>query len=129
MSQEDIEQILSIQEQPVTSMILGPKEGPGLVVWGHSDVPSRLPRLCVLLSLLLSFVATSHVPSMRALNLAESEDSGMAGALSELDDITVRGLAWSGGGRGIVRVDVTADDGNTWHTAELKAFLRGVKKD
>ena len=28
--------------------------------------------------------------------------------LSELDDIRVRGFAWSGGGRGIVRVDVVA---------------------
>jgi len=60
--------IQSVQEQPVTSMILEPKDG----------------------------------------------------ATSELDDITVRGFAWSGGGRGIVRVDVSADGGKTWHTAELK---------
>lgn len=65
---EDLEKVQSIQEQPVTSMILEPKDG----------------------------------------------------SVSELDDITVRGLAWSGGGRGIVRVDVTADGGKTWHTAELK---------
>ena len=32
---------------------------------------------------------------------------------------TVRGLAWSGGGRGIVRVDVSGDNGATWHTATL----------
>ena len=31
------------------------------------------------------------------------------------------GFAWSGGGRNIVRVDVSADGGNTWHTAELGA--------
>jgi len=68
MSEEDIAQIQSIQEQPVTSMILEPKEG----------------------------------------------------STSELDDITVRGIAWSGGGRSIVRVDVTVDDGKTWHTAVLK---------
>ena len=35
------------------------------------------------------------------------------------DTIDVRGFAWSGGGRGIVRVDVSADDGATWHTASL----------
>ena len=29
------------------------------------------------------------------------------------------GYAWSGGGRGIVRVDVSADNGETWTTAEL----------
>ena len=35
--------------------------------------------------------------------------------------VTLKGLAWSGGGRGIVRVDVSADGGATWHTAELKS--------
>ena len=33
--------------------------------------------------------------------------------------VDVKGFAWSGGGRGIVRVDVSADDGKTWHTATL----------
>jgi len=32
---------------------------------------------------------------------------------------SVKGWAYSGGGRGIVRVDVSADNGLTWHTAEL----------
>lgn len=67
-TEEDLHKIQSVQEQPVTSMILEPKEG----------------------------------------------------ATSDLDDITVRGFAWSGGGRGIVRVDVTADGGKRWHTAQLK---------
>lgn len=66
--EEELAKVQSIQEQPVTSMILQPKEG----------------------------------------------------STAELDDITVKGFAWSGGGRGIVRVDVTADGGKTWHTAELK---------
>ncbi|KAL6752305.1 Oxidoreductase, molybdopterin-binding domain-containing protein [Haematococcus lacustris] len=34
--------------------------------------------------------------------------------------VPVRGYAWSGGGRAIVRVDVTADGGASWTTAELK---------
>eukprot|EP00038_Savillea_parva_P011368 m.197059 g.197059 ORF g.197059 m.197059 type:complete len:580 (-) comp19982_c0_seq1:119-1858(-) len=33
--------------------------------------------------------------------------------------IDCRGFAWSGGGRGIVRVDVSADGGKTWTTAKL----------
>lgn len=33
--------------------------------------------------------------------------------------INVKGYAWSGGGRKIVRVDVTNDQGETWHTANL----------
>ncbi|KAJ3193166.1 hypothetical protein HK101_005321 [Irineochytrium annulatum] len=33
--------------------------------------------------------------------------------------IPVTGYAWSGGGRGIVRVDVSVDGGKTWNDAEL----------
>jgi len=64
----DVEKIQSIQEQPVTSMIIAPKEG----------------------------------------------------YQEEFDDVTVRGIAWSGGGRGIIRVDVSADGGTSWTTAELQ---------
>ncbi|XP_033324894.2 sulfite oxidase [Megalopta genalis] len=35
--------------------------------------------------------------------------------------INVKGYAWSGGGRKIIRVDVTNDQGETWHTANLHA--------
>jgi sulfite oxidase len=36
------------------------------------------------------------------------------------DEVLVKGYAWAGGGRGIVRVDVSADGGNSWHTADLE---------
>ncbi|RUS68460.1 hypothetical protein EGW08_023778 [Elysia chlorotica] len=36
------------------------------------------------------------------------------------DPVTLKGYAWSGGGRGIIRVDVSADGGETWHEATLK---------
>jgi len=42
------------------------------------------------------------------------------GTVTELDDIEVKGFAWSGGGRGINRVDVSIDNGRTWTTADLK---------
>ncbi|BFZ13812.1 hypothetical protein BsWGS_16851 [Bradybaena similaris] len=35
-------------------------------------------------------------------------------------EVTLKGYAWSGGGRGIIRVDVSADGGKTWHEARLK---------
>lgn len=35
------------------------------------------------------------------------------------DTLTVQGLAWSGGGRRVVRVDVSGDGGQTWVEAEL----------
>lgn len=34
--------------------------------------------------------------------------------------VIVKGYAWSGGGNKIVRIDVTADGGETWHVAELE---------
>ena len=43
-----------------------------------------------------------------------------AAAAEPGETVEVKGFAWSGGGRGIVRVDVSADDGATWHTAKLR---------
>ena len=48
--------------------------------------------------------------------------SPRAGAVLEPDETaSVGGFAWSGGGRGIIRVDVSADGGSTWHKTELTA--------
>lgn len=43
------------------------------------------------------------------------------GSTVHLEDgkIKVSGYAWSGGGRKIVRVDVSSDGGKTWHVADL----------
>lgn len=38
----------------------------------------------------------------------------------ENGSVTVKGYAWSGGGNKIVRVDVSADAGETWHVANLE---------
>ena len=35
------------------------------------------------------------------------------------DEVSLKGIAWSGGGRAIVRVDVSVDGGKTWHVADL----------
>lgn len=41
--------------------------------------------------------------------------------------INVKGYAWSGGGRKIIRVDVTNDQGETWYTANLDAEDNNAK--
>ena len=35
------------------------------------------------------------------------------------DEVTVRGWAFSGGGQAVIRVDVSADGGKTWASADL----------
>ncbi|XP_077996158.1 sulfite oxidase-like [Glandiceps talaboti] len=39
---------------------------------------------------------------------------------AESGEVTVKGYAWSGGGRGILRVDVSLDGGKTWKRADLQ---------
>lgn len=43
----------------------------------------------------------------------------LANATMQLDATAVRGYAYSGGGRNIIRVDVSADGGQTWHVASI----------
>nr|XP_019529350.2 probable sulfite oxidase, mitochondrial [Aedes albopictus] len=40
--------------------------------------------------------------------------------------ITVKGYAWSGGGQEVIRVDLTADGGNTWIVADLDQVEKGT---
>lgn len=70
-------------------------------------------------------VDLSRMPSMTEVSLF----SGITKVERPVDDklkagevVTVKatGWAWSGGGRNIVRVDVTGDGGKSWATAELK---------
>ncbi|XP_066564281.1 sulfite oxidase, mitochondrial [Amia ocellicauda] len=42
-----------------------------------------------------------------------------------LGTVTVKGYAWSGGGREVVRVDVSVDGGQTWHVAKLRSGEEG----
>ncbi len=37
-----------------------------------------------------------------------------------VNTILVKGYAWAGSGKGIIRVDVTADGGKSWVSADLK---------
>ncbi|XP_061688358.1 sulfite oxidase, mitochondrial isoform X1 [Syngnathoides biaculeatus] len=41
------------------------------------------------------------------------------------EEVTVKGYAWSGGGREVVRVDVSLDGGKTWQVAQLRSGDRG----
>lgn len=65
-------------------------------------------------------VDLAAIPSIQDMPVQSSIMSPKPGSVHELDDIEVSGFAWSGGGHGICRVDVSLDGGKTWHTAELK---------
>ncbi|XP_004518817.1 probable sulfite oxidase, mitochondrial [Ceratitis capitata] len=65
----------------------------------------------------------SKSPAIQAMPVTSAICSPVDGdALIIKDDgyLTVHGYAWSGGGRRIVRVDLTIDQGKTWHVAELQ---------
>lgn len=42
-----------------------------------------------------------------------------------VEEVTVKGYAWSGGGREVVRVDVSLDGGKTWQVAQLQSSEKG----
>lgn len=64
--------------------------------------------------------AIQNMPVTSAISdPAPGDDVGTIGG-----SITVKGYAWSGGGNRIIRVDVTADNGKTWHTADLKGIAQ-----
>ncbi len=46
----------------------------------------------------------------------------------QLDYVTVEGVAWSGGGRGICRVEVSVDGGETFEAAELFSGPLGIPR-
>ena len=59
---------------------------------------------------------------IRALDPGSSISEPANGSSVSADDeeVTVKGYAWSGDGRGISCVDVSPEGGNTWHVLELE---------
>lgn len=45
------------------------------------------------------------------------------------EEVTIKGYAWSGGGREVVRVDVSIDGGHTWKIAQLKRSDKGPEAE
>lgn len=62
----------------------------------------------------------SAITSLRDLSTMSKRDRQLLRENGhEEDSVIVEGYSYSGGGRGIVRVDVSADGGKTWQQAEL----------
>ncbi|XP_061883632.1 sulfite oxidase, mitochondrial isoform X1 [Entelurus aequoreus] len=62
-------------------------------------------------------------PAIQELPVQSAVTTPADGTVVSRDDeqLTVKGYAWSGGGREVVRVDVSLDGGKTWQVARLKA--------
>lgn len=58
-------------------------------------------------------------PSIQELPVQSAITEPQNGATVESGEVTIKGYAWSGGGRAVVRVDVSLDGGLTWQTAQL----------
>ena len=62
----------------------------------------------------------SAIASLRAISAHSDKDSHLCQVYNvQEDSILLEGYAFSGGGRDIIRVDVSSDDGLTWHQAEI----------
>ncbi|XP_062561032.1 sulfite oxidase, mitochondrial isoform X1 [Armigeres subalbatus] len=63
----------------------------------------------------------STAPAIQYMPVTSAICSPASGDQLKAEDgfITVKGYAWSGGGQEIIRVDVTADGGETWIVADL----------
>lgn len=62
-------------------------------------------------------------PAIQNMPVTSSICTPKQGDKMEVDEqgcVTVKGYAWSGGGNRIVRVDLTLDEGKSWHVAELE---------
>ncbi len=70
----------------------------------------------------------SSAPAIQDTNVQSAIVEPKPGSVVEgpLDEIEVRGYAFSGGGKGIIRVDLSVDGGKTWTTANLHPVDKNI---
>eukprot|EP00245_Coleochaete_scutata_P010478 TRINITY_DN3671_c0_g2_i1.p1 TRINITY_DN3671_c0_g2~~TRINITY_DN3671_c0_g2_i1.p1 ORF type:complete len:580 (+),score=104.36 TRINITY_DN3671_c0_g2_i1:155-1741(+) len=61
----------------------------------------------------------TSAPSLQETPVTSAICQPRPGAIIQSEEVTVRGYAFSGGGKDIIRVDVSADSGKNWTTATL----------
>ena len=61
----------------------------------------------------------STAPAIQELPVQSLICTPQEGTSVDAEELHISGIAWSGGGRGVVRVDVSADGGKTWQVANL----------
>lgn len=61
----------------------------------------------------------SKAPAIQEMPVQSAITEPSPNASVTSGELTVKGYAWSGGGRGVIRVDVSLDGGKSWHEAKL----------
>ena len=85
----------------------GPNVGSSQADWDSAPAIQEMP-------------VQSAITSLRDISLHSVSDRKLLQVYGlEEDSISVEGYSFAGGGRRIIRVDVSSDDGRTWHQAEL----------
>ncbi|XP_032939164.1 sulfite oxidase, mitochondrial isoform X2 [Catharus ustulatus] len=93
------------------SVVVSPSESPSH--WQQNDYKGFCP------SVDWDSVDFSSAPAIQELPVQSAITEPRPGAAVPAGEITVKGYAWSGGGREVVRVDVSLDGGRSWRVAEL----------
>jgi len=115
----DWNRAVSIQEMPVTSAITGVWVGDcvrnGRVPWSRGSKQTGGIADIAAVERKVGFTAKDRVDVGVAKDVSVFECAKETAA----EPVAVQGYAYSGGGRGIARVDVSLDGGKTWDQAEL----------
>ncbi|XP_058678067.1 sulfite oxidase, mitochondrial [Ammospiza caudacuta] len=93
------------------SVAVSPEESPSH--WQQNDYKGFCP------SVDWDSVDFGAAPAIQELPVQSAITEPRPGAAVPAGELTVKGYAWSGGGREVVRVDVSLDGGRTWREAEL----------
>jgi sulfite oxidase len=72
----------------------------------------------------------SSAPAIQDVPVTSAITDPPAGASidPDEDEVSLKGYAWSGSGNGIIRVDITADGGKSWTSANLQHHELGQKR-
>ncbi len=106
----------------VTKIIVSKKESDSH--WQQNDYKSFNP------SVDWETVDFSKSPAIQEYPIQSAILEPMDGVvLEDEEEVTLKGYAWSGGGRGIIRVDVSIDGGKTWQCAELQADKQPMHRE
>ncbi|KRX65550.1 putative sulfite oxidase, mitochondrial, partial [Trichinella sp. T9] len=101
----------------LASIVLSKDESPSQ--WQQSDYKTFNPSTDWPTANFSTVQAIQELPVQSAICSPAENSSFPRGTKT----IAVKGYAWSGGGRDILRVEVSADNGNTWHSADLQLHI------